>query len=107
MFRAPAPTGGRLAAGALRLLAPCEPSKIVGLWNNFHALAAKLGKTAPEHPLFFLKPGTSVIGTRQAIERPAQYAGKILFEGELGIVIGRRCRDVALADSGACIFGYT
>jgi len=107
MFDAPQPTRTTLAAGALTLLAPCAPSKIIALWNNFHALAAKLGKPPATHPLYLLKPGTSVIGTQQLIERPRHYTGKIAFEGELGIVIGRRCRDVAASDSGDYIFGYT
>ena len=86
------PTGFRLALASLSLLAPCAPTKIVALWNNFHALAAKLGKPAPAHPLYLIKPSSCVIGHRHTIERPMGYAGKIVFEGELGTVIGRRWR---------------
>jgi 2-keto-4-pentenoate hydratase/2-oxohepta-3-ene-1,7-dioic acid hydratase in catechol pathway len=107
MFGSPQPTGATLNAGTFTLLAPCAPSKIIALWNNFHALAAKLGKPAPGHPLYLLKPGTSVIGTQRPIERPVHYAGKIGFEGELGIVIGRRCQNVSASQSSAYIFGYT
>lgn len=101
------PTGFRLPVAGVALLAPCVPSKIIALWNNFHALAAKLGKPAPSHPLYLIKPASCLIGTRQTIERPLTYSGKIAYEGELGIVIGRRCHNVALGDSAACIFGYT
>ena len=92
---------------AFTLLSPCAPGKIVALWNNFHALAAKMGKAAPSHPLFLLKPSTSVIGPLESIRRPAGYAGKIAFEGELGIVIGKRAKDVPQGKAGDYIFGYT
>jgi 2-keto-4-pentenoate hydratase/2-oxohepta-3-ene-1,7-dioic acid hydratase in catechol pathway len=107
MFSSPHPTGATLTAETVTVLAPCAPSKIIALWNNFHALAAKIGKAAPSHPLYLIKPSTSVIGAQQPIERPAHYSGKIAFEGELGIVIGRHCHDVSTTDSGAYIFGYT
>jgi 2-keto-4-pentenoate hydratase/2-oxohepta-3-ene-1,7-dioic acid hydratase in catechol pathway len=79
----------------------------VALWNNFHALAAKLGKTDPRHPLFFIKSATSVIGTGEPIRRPIGYAGKIVFEGELGIVIGKEAQSVPADRAGEYIFGYT
>jgi len=107
MFESPRPTGTEHALPTVTLLAPCAPSKIVALWNNFHALAAKLGKAAPSHPLYLIKPATSVNGPQQPIERPLDYAGKIAFEGELGIVIGRRCHNVPVERAGAHIFGYT
>ncbi|SIO13240.1 fumarylacetoacetate hydrolase family protein [Paraburkholderia phenazinium] len=101
------PTGEVLSTRALTPLAPCAPGKIVALWNNYHALAAKLDKPVPAHPLFLLKSAGSVIGDGATIRRPASYAGKIVYEGELGIVIGRRCRDADLAEAAASIFGYT
>ena len=61
----------------------------------------------PAHPLFLLKPAGSVIGSGEPIRRPASYAGKIVYEGELGIVIGRRCRDVSVDEAAEAIFGYT
>jgi len=103
----PVPTGAVLSTRALTPLAPCAPGKIVALWNNFHALAAKLDKPVPTHPLFLLKPAGSVIGSGEAIRRPASYGGKIVYEGELGIVIGRRCRDASVEEAVDAIFGYT
>ncbi len=91
------PAGAVLSSRALTPLAPCAPGKIVALWNNFHALAAKLDKPVPAHPLFLLKPAGSVIGSGEPIRRPPSYAGKIAYEGELGIVIGRRCRNARVA----------
>jgi 2-keto-4-pentenoate hydratase/2-oxohepta-3-ene-1,7-dioic acid hydratase in catechol pathway len=107
MFDAPRATGRRLGMDAFTLLSPCAPGKIVALWNNFHALAAKIGKAAPSHPLFLIKPATSVIGPLEPIRRPAGYAGKIVFEGELGIVIGKRAKEVPQGKAGDYIFGYT
>jgi 2-keto-4-pentenoate hydratase/2-oxohepta-3-ene-1,7-dioic acid hydratase in catechol pathway len=107
MFEAPRPTGRSLAPRSFALLSPCTPGKIVALWNNFHALAAKIGKPAPAHPLFFIKSATSVIGPHEAITRPPGYAGKIVFEGELGIVIGKPAKDVPPDSAGDYIFGYT
>jgi 2-keto-4-pentenoate hydratase/2-oxohepta-3-ene-1,7-dioic acid hydratase in catechol pathway len=101
------PTGAVLSTRALTPLAPCAPGKIIALWNNYHALAAKLDKPVPAHPLFLLKSAGSVIGDGATIRRPVSYAGKIVYEGELGIVIGRRCRDANLDDAAASIFGYT
>jgi 2-keto-4-pentenoate hydratase/2-oxohepta-3-ene-1,7-dioic acid hydratase in catechol pathway len=107
MFGASRPAGRSIARHECTLRSPCAPSKIVALWNNFHALSAKLGKAAPAHPLFLIKPGTSVIGPDEPILRPAGYTGKIVYEGELGIVIGRRCKDLSASEAGDHIFGYT
>jgi 2-keto-4-pentenoate hydratase/2-oxohepta-3-ene-1,7-dioic acid hydratase in catechol pathway len=107
MFGVTRSTGRTLDSKACVLQSPCTPSKIVGLWNNFHALAAKLGKVPPAHPLWFTKPDTSVIGPEESIRRPPEYTGKIVFEGELGIVIGKACRRIPAVDAGRHIFGYT
>ena len=107
LFDSPRPAGRTISREVCALQSPCSPSKIVALWNNFHALSAKLGKQAPAHPLFLLKPGTSVVGPEHLIRRPTGYKGKIVFEGELGIVIGRRCTDIAPSGAQDFIFGYT
>jgi 2-keto-4-pentenoate hydratase/2-oxohepta-3-ene-1,7-dioic acid hydratase in catechol pathway len=107
LFGAARPAGRSIARGACTLQSPCVPSKIVALWNNFKALSVKLGKAAPAHPLFLIKPGTSVIGPDEPIRRPAGYTGKIAYEGELGIVIGKLCKDVPADRAGDHIFGYT
>ena len=107
LFDSPRPAGRTISREVCALQSPCSPSKIVALWNNFHALSANLGKQAPAHPLFLLKPGTSVVGPEHPIRRPTGYTGKIVFEGELGIVIGRRCTDIAPSGAQDFIFGYT
>jgi 2-keto-4-pentenoate hydratase/2-oxohepta-3-ene-1,7-dioic acid hydratase in catechol pathway len=107
IFCEPQRTGVEYSLDALTLLSPCVPSKVVALWNNFRALAEKLGKAAPVHPLFLIKPPTSVIGPGEPIRRPRCYDGKIAYEGELGIVIGKRCSDVSVEAARERIFGFT
>jgi 2-keto-4-pentenoate hydratase/2-oxohepta-3-ene-1,7-dioic acid hydratase in catechol pathway len=107
MFATPAPTGEVLPREAVRLLAPVTPGKFIGLWNNFRALAEKTGAAIPETPLWFLKAGSSLLDPEGIIAPPAGYAGKLLYEGELGLVIGRRCKDADEAEAAAAIFGLT
>ncbi|GAB3626738.1 Ureidoglycolate lyase [Pandoraea terrae] len=107
MFAHPLPTGATIALTAVELLPPCEPTKIVALWNNYHALGAKLGKSAPVHPLFLIKPASSLAGPGETIRRPQAYAGKIVYEGELGIVIGKRATNVSVEAAKDYILGYT
>ncbi len=107
MFADATPTGETLALGDVKLLAPCVPTKMVAMWNNFHALAAKLEVTEPEEPLFLLKANNSFLGPGETIRRPPSYDGKVVYEGELGIVIGKTCSQVAEADALDHVFGYT
>lgn len=106
-WETPEASGAPLPLGSVSLLAPSQPGKLIALWNNFHALAVKLGKAAPAHPLYLIKAATSVIGPGEPIRRPRSYGGKIAYEGELGIVIGRRCSDVTAEEAAAHILGYT
>ncbi|WP_430910708.1 fumarylacetoacetate hydrolase family protein [Methylobacterium sp. sgz302541] len=107
MFSSPQPTGERLALAGLRLLAPTRPTKMIALWNNFRALGEKLGVAAPEEPLYLLKAASSFQDPETEIRRPASYQGRIVYEGELGIVIGTRCGDASEAEAERAIFGYT
>jgi 2-keto-4-pentenoate hydratase/2-oxohepta-3-ene-1,7-dioic acid hydratase in catechol pathway len=99
-------TGDTLALADVRLLSPSAPTKVIALWNNFHALAAKLNLGAPAEPLYLLKAPNSWSAHGARI-RPPHRAAKVVFEGELGIVIGRTCSAVAQADALGHVFGYT
>ena len=101
------PAGAAFAMAECTLLAPCVPSKIIALWNNFHALASKIGKAEPAHPLYLIKASTALAGPGDTIRRPRNYAGKVVYEGELGIVIGRLCKEVTDEQARSHIFGYT
>lgn len=107
MFGVNAPSGKTLALSEVSLLAPAAPSKIVGLWNQFHALAAKLNSPEPKEPLYFLKAPSSVAAPGDTIRQPASYDGKVVYEGELGIVIGKTCSGISAEQADAHIFGYT
>lgn len=107
MFAGAKPTGETLKLSSVRLLTPCEPSKMICLWNNFHQLAAKNDFTEPKEPLWFLKAPNAYWPANRPIERPATYAGKIIYEGELGVVIGKQCFNITEAEAGDYIFGYT
>jgi len=107
MFGRNAPNGKVLSPSEDEWLAPCAPSKFVALWNNFHALAAKLGQPVPPEPLYLLKATTSIAAPGAVIRRPSCYDGKTTYEGELGIVIGKTCSRVSSTEAGAFIFGYT
>jgi 2-keto-4-pentenoate hydratase/2-oxohepta-3-ene-1,7-dioic acid hydratase in catechol pathway len=69
------------------------PSKIVCVGRNYVAHAAELGNVLPTEPLIFLKPPSSLIGPGDVIEVP-EGVGRVDYEGEIGVVIGRRARDV-------------
>lgn len=107
MFDGPQETGETLALDSVRLLAPATPSKMLGLWNNFHALAAKIKSPIPAEPLYFLKNPGSFAGPDDVVTRPASYEGKVVYEGELGIVIGTTIRDATRQEAASAIFGYT
>ncbi|MEK7191271.1 MAG: fumarylacetoacetate hydrolase family protein [Pseudomonadota bacterium] len=107
MFTSPRATNATVPLADVTLLTPCVPTKMVALWNNYHALAAKLNLTAPAEPLYLLKSPSSFLAGGQTIRVPASYTGKVVYEGELGIVIGKRTANVSEADAAQYIFGYT
>jgi 2-keto-4-pentenoate hydratase/2-oxohepta-3-ene-1,7-dioic acid hydratase in catechol pathway len=100
-------TGKKLARNAVRLLVPVVPSKAIFLWNNFHEMAAKLNVPEPPEPLYFLKASTSFAHPGDPISKPVSYDGKVVYEGELGIVIGTMCKDISESEAEAAIFGFT
>jgi 2-keto-4-pentenoate hydratase/2-oxohepta-3-ene-1,7-dioic acid hydratase in catechol pathway len=106
-FGAARPNGQMLALKDVELLAPAVPSKIIALWNNFHALAAKLNQPEPPEPLYLLKGTTSIAAPGAVIRRPASYDGKTTYEGELGIVIGKPCSAISVKAADDFIFGYS
>lgn len=107
LFADPRPTNQSYPLAAVRMRPPCMPRKFIGLWNNFHERAAKEGLQAPVHPPYFIKGANCHAAHGDTIRRPTGYAGIMVFEAELGIVIGRRATAVSVADAPAAIFGYT
>ncbi|MEP9349259.1 fumarylacetoacetate hydrolase family protein [Xanthobacter sp. KR7-225] len=107
MFNGATPTGFTLKLADVTLDAPCAPTKIIALWNNFHELAAKLNVAEPAEPLYLLKATTSVAAPGAIVRKPASYQGKTVYEGELGIVVGRTLAHASEDAAAAGIFGYT
>ena len=107
LLQNPKPTGRKIPLNEVQLQSPFEPHSIFALWNNFHERAEKEGQTIPHVPLYFMKPLTSVIGPEQTIYRPLGHQGRVIFEAELGIVIGSKCRKVSESEAAEYIFGYT
>lgn len=95
----------RMPSGA-RLLPPCSPSKIVCVGRNYPEHAKELGNEPPKEPLIFLKPPSSLIASGDEIVYPPA-SERVDFEGELGVVIGRRARRVKAEDAGEYVLGYT
>jgi 2-keto-4-pentenoate hydratase/2-oxohepta-3-ene-1,7-dioic acid hydratase in catechol pathway len=77
----------------LNLLPPVAPSKILCVGRNYRDHAAELGNEVPKEPLLFLKPPSSLLGPNGTIVLP-KLSSRVDFEGELGIVISRRCRNI-------------
>ncbi|MGY6274295.1 fumarylacetoacetate hydrolase family protein [Methylomonas sp. MgM2] len=91
----------------VRLVAPIpRPGKFLGIGLNYADHIGETGRERPEHPMFFTKQSTCVIGPGQAIHCPA-ISEKVDYEGELGIVIGKRCKRVSAESAREFIAGYT
>jgi 2-keto-4-pentenoate hydratase/2-oxohepta-3-ene-1,7-dioic acid hydratase in catechol pathway len=107
MFGAYDATDEVVLANIVELDTPCVPGKVFALWNNFRAAAAQNSWDIPSEPLYFFKAANSFCRPQEEIRPPRSHPGRVIFEGELGIVIGRGGRDIALDQGDAHIFGYT
>jgi len=107
LFLGCAPTGERLPLAEVAIALPCVPSKFIGLWNNYRALAAKQGSAIPAEPLYFIKAPNSYLAHDRQLRAPRSYSGRVVYEGELGVVMGQRAYEVDPVQAEACIFGYT
>ena len=106
MFIRAIPTDRMVPLDDVQLLIPVQPTKVIALWNNFHALGEKLKLAVPEEPLYLIKAPNSYLDPEGVIRQPP-CGGKVVFEGELGIVIGKTCKQVTERDALAHVFGYT
>lgn len=100
------PDGTSCQLAEVKLLAPCLPSKMVCLGLNYHKHAEEFKLAIPPVPLIFLKPSTAVIGPDDNIILP-RTSTRVDYEGELGIVIGKKAKDVPEDTFGEVILGYT
>jgi 2-keto-4-pentenoate hydratase/2-oxohepta-3-ene-1,7-dioic acid hydratase in catechol pathway len=107
LFANPEPTGEHLALADVRWAPPCSPSKFLGLAYNSRAVLAKQGQPPPASPFYFIKSPSSQLAPGAELRAPRSYSGRVVYEGELGLVIGRRVRDLAPEQAAEAIFGYT
>ncbi len=99
-------TGAPVALSAVRLLAPCQPTKIVCVGRNYVEHAAEHGAEVPAEPLLFLKPPSAVIGPGEAIVLNP-LSNRVEHEAELAVVIGRRARNLTRENALDCVLGFT
>ena len=90
----------------VRLLAPCQPTKILAVGLNYRTHAAEAGYDVPSEPLVFSKPPSSVIGPLEPIVYPI-LSQQMDYEGELAVVIGQRAKNVLPEKATDFILGYT
>jgi 2-keto-4-pentenoate hydratase/2-oxohepta-3-ene-1,7-dioic acid hydratase in catechol pathway len=96
-----------LALPEATLLPPVSPSKIVCVGRNYREHAAELGNEVPAEPLLFFKPPSSLLSPGGQVRRP-KVSQRVDFEGELGVVIAKKCHKLAAdEDVRPYILGYT
>ncbi len=107
MFDQPQSTDITLLLSEVTPLTPTVPSKFIGLWNNLSAQSRELGFPTPANPWYFIKTPNTYLAPGGLIRRPSFYDGNIIFEAELGIIIGKRCFGITEDQADDYIFGYT
>ena len=104
LFAGATPTGRTVKLADARLLAPCQPSKVIAVGLNYKSHLGE--RPAAAYPGLFAKLPTSIVGPDDAIVAPDD-AKNLHFEGELVVVIGRRAKNVSVADAPNYVFGVT
>jgi len=100
-------SGETVPTEEVKWLPPVEPRQFLGLWNNFHQRQQAEKTLIPDFPLYFVKLPDSLSAHQCRIQQPDISAGEIKFEAELGIVMGRRSRQLRAEEVDDAIFGYT
>lgn len=106
LFSPVEPSGKIVELEEIRLLSPVIPrSKVVGVGKNYADHAREMGGEAPDHPILFLKPNTSVIGPDDPIVLP-EWSQEVHHEAELAVVIKTLAKDVEPGELDDIILGY-
>jgi len=102
------PTDKTIPASSVTLIAPVQPSKIICIGLNYHAhvQASFSADNAPERPLIFFKPPSSIIGPNDRIIHPPE-SERVDYEAELGVVIGKQGRHIPVETAEQHILGFT
>jgi 2-keto-4-pentenoate hydratase/2-oxohepta-3-ene-1,7-dioic acid hydratase in catechol pathway len=106
IFTGAEPTGKTLSLSAVKLLAPCEPSKVAAVGRNYKSHIADRNLEAAPFPGLFWKPSSCIIGTEENIVLP-EGANNVHYEAELVVVIGKKAKHISQADAASHIFGVT
>lgn len=104
LFASPKPTGRTVKLASVKLLAPCDPRKVIAVGLNYKSHIGE--RPAAAYPGLFAKLPTSIVGPEADIVFPPG-AKNVHFEGELVVVIGKRAQRVSAADAAQYIFGVT
>jgi 2-keto-4-pentenoate hydratase/2-oxohepta-3-ene-1,7-dioic acid hydratase in catechol pathway len=106
MFSSWKATGESIPLHDVTLLAPCRPTTVAAIGLNYRDHAKEMKMELPKEPILFLKAASSVIGHGAPIVYP-QWIGRMDYEAELVLVIGRKAKNVSVQDAQDYIFGYT
>ncbi|RLI83159.1 2-hydroxyhepta-2,4-diene-1,7-dioate isomerase [Archaeoglobales archaeon] len=98
--------GLKFSLNAVKFLPPVKPSKLICIGVNYKEHAEEFGKEIPDDPIIFMKPESAVIGDSDPIILPPQ-SQRVDYEGELAVVISKRCKDVSYDEVEEFILGYT
>ena len=98
--------GGKLPLVQCKLLAPCEPTKIVCVGKNYTEHAREMGAEPPGFPVLFLK-GVNTLNRPEGSIHAPEFVGQLDYEGELGVVIRRCAKDVKAKNFADYVLGYT
>ena len=105
-FTGAEPTGSKVNLAEIKLLAPCEPSKVAAVGRNYKSHIADRGLEPAKEPGLFWKPSSCIIGTDDNIVIP-EGAHNVHYEAELVIVIGKKGKNIPVSEAPKHIFGVT
>jgi len=106
IFGGAEPTGTTVKLSEVKVLAPCEPSKVIAVGRNYKSHIADRNIEPPKEPGLFLKPSSCLVGTEGDIVIP-EGANNVHYEAELVVVIGKKGKNVSEAEAPKHIFGVT
>ena len=99
-------TGVKHRLSQVQLLTPCQPSKVIAVGINYHALAKQAKRKVPKEPMVFLMPSTAIVGPDDDVVYPP-ISKSVYFEAELGVVIGKKAKNVPEEKALDYVLGYT
>jgi 2-keto-4-pentenoate hydratase/2-oxohepta-3-ene-1,7-dioic acid hydratase in catechol pathway len=99
-------SGQSVALAQVKILAPCEPGKVVAVGLNYTDHIAEMGDRTPDDPVIFMKPATSVIAQGENIVRPKE-SQKVDYEAEVAAVISKKLKGVTAEEAKAGVLGFT